>query len=151
MFYVHWLRSLGPLPATYPPLRSDAQHLAPVDQPMRSILCAGTPWATRVVVCVLASPCCAASKSRSESPDILPGGSAGLHSGALTDSLNVSSAFTARCLRAETLAPQRLGRYLHPSITTGTTHGALERYKYRNPLRPDQPGGCPHAGASAGA
>src|SRR2546430_13758341 len=45
--------------------------------------------------------------------------------------------------RAETLAPQRLGRYLHPSITTGTTHGALERYKYRNPLRPDQPGGCP--------
>src|SRR5205823_8706948 len=98
---------LGPLPATCPPLpsaraasrtRRSADAVDPLHRDTVS---------DEVGVCIRASPCCVASKSRSESPDILPGGSAGLHSGALTDSLNVSSAFTARCLRAETLAPQR--------------------------------------------
>src|SRR6266404_2762225 len=42
-------RSLGPLSATCAPLRSDAQHLEPVDQPMRWIHRAGTPWAMRLV------------------------------------------------------------------------------------------------------
>src|SRR5207302_7674717 len=82
--YVHWLRSLGPLRARCPPLpsaraasrtRRSADAVDPLHRDTVS---------DEVGVCIRASPCCAASKSRSESPDILPGGSAGLHSGAVT-------------------------------------------------------------------
>src|SRR2546430_16830462 len=93
--YTTLFRSLGlSLAARYPPLRSDAQPLqrSILMLPVQPILCGGTPPAARAVSASSGRDAARHEKTRIESPDILRGRRAGLDSGALTESLGVSSA-----------------------------------------------------------
>ena len=81
--------------------------------------------------------------ARSERPDMLAGPAADYTTEvAVPTGVNstVAASLSARGDTGPAVGPA--GNF-HRSLTTGTTHGALERYEYRTRLRHDQPRGQP--------